>query len=121
MLTRLLLALFLLAPGLAVAANPAAEAAYQRATDEGKQGQWVNAAASYQSAIAYDPNMALAYRGLGYSYFHLGRKADCIHAYERYLQLAPSDKAMADYVQKMRATVPDLKAVPTAKPVATPI
>jgi tetratricopeptide (TPR) repeat protein len=121
MLIRTLFILSFLSTQLHAATNPAAEAAFQRATTEAKFGKWVAAASSYQSAASYDPGMALAWRGLGYSLYQLGKKEGCILAYDHYLQLVPGDKAMAAYVSKMRATLPASSPAATVPLAAAPV
>ncbi len=111
-----LVTLFFLASQLGAAVDPAAEAAFQRGLTEEKYTRWIAAENSYKTAIAYDPNLSQAYRHLGYCYYHLGHKENCIKAYERYLQLVPGDTAMADYVTKLRATLPDPASVATPQP-----
>jgi Flp pilus assembly protein TadD len=57
-------------------------------------------------AIAIDPRRAIAYVNLGDAYVKLKRDADARHAYEKYLELAPTSKS-ADYVkQKLKELVP---------------
>jgi tetratricopeptide (TPR) repeat protein len=116
MFTRTLVVLVFFAATLRAAANPGAEAALKRAHEEEKYARWASAADSYKTALSYEPSNPQTYRGLGYAYYHLGLKANCIQAYEHYLQLVPGDKVMADYVKQMKAALPAAKA--SGEPVA---
>jgi peptidoglycan/xylan/chitin deacetylase (PgdA/CDA1 family)/tetratricopeptide (TPR) repeat protein len=86
-------------PTSALAANNAGFAFYKQEKYEDAV-QWLN------RAIAIDPRRAIAYVNLGDAYMKLKRDAEARHAYEKYLQLAPTSKS-ADYVkQKLKELVP---------------
>ncbi|GIX48219.1 MAG: hypothetical protein KatS3mg131_2430 [Candidatus Tectimicrobiota bacterium] len=47
---------------------------------------------AYRQAIALDPQLAEAYKGLGLVQYRLGKKAEARTAFEHYLQLQPQAK-----------------------------
>ena len=52
----------------------------------------IRAVEAYQQAIAHDPKLAGAYRGLGLVQYQRGHKREARTAFERYLQLQPQAK-----------------------------
>jgi peptidoglycan/xylan/chitin deacetylase (PgdA/CDA1 family)/tetratricopeptide (TPR) repeat protein len=86
-------------PASALAANNAGFAFYKQEKYE-EAVQWLN------RAISIDPRRAIAYVNLGDAYLKLKRDADARHAFEKYLELAPTSKS-ADYVkQKLKELTP---------------
>lgn len=69
----------------------------------GSQRDFVNAAQFYQNAIAIDPTLAKAYRGLGLSLIKTGSAPEGQAALERYLQLSPD----ASDAKMIRLMVPE--------------
>ncbi|HTA77410.1 MAG TPA: tetratricopeptide repeat protein [bacterium] len=56
----------------------------------------------YQSAVNSNPT-AGAYQGLGTAYYFLGQKDQAISAYEKALQLNPSDTKLSGFINKLKA------------------
>jgi tetratricopeptide (TPR) repeat protein len=82
-------------PTSALAANNAGFAFYkQEKYDEAIQ--WLN------RAIEIDPRRAIAYMNLGDAYVKVKRSADAKHAYEKYLELAPTSKSADSARQKLQ-------------------
>jgi tetratricopeptide (TPR) repeat protein len=84
----------------------AAEAHLEQGLAYFEQKKWDEAIAEFQQAIQLNPELGVAYGGLGYSYA-LGQKdfEKAIAALEKYLQLAPdaTDRAEVEAdIQKMR-------------------
>jgi Flp pilus assembly protein TadD len=86
------------------------------------RGEFPNAAASYEKAIADDPNFAPAYRNLGVvSDLYLGDPERALTAFERYKELTGEEKPVSGWIAELRARTgkPPLKR-PAAAPAAGP-
>ena len=84
------------------------------------RGEFPNAAASYEKAIADDPNFAPAYRNLGVvSDLYLGDPERALTAFERYKELTGEEKPVSGWIAELRARTgkPPLKR-PSAAPAA---
>jgi hypothetical protein len=84
------------------------------------RGEFPNAAASYEKAIADDPNFAPAYRNLGVvSDLYLGDPERALTAFERYKELTGEEKPVSGWIAELRARTgkPPLKR-PQAAPAA---
>ena len=84
------------------------------------RGEFPNAAASYEKAIADDPNFAPAYRNLGVvSDLYLGDPERALTAFERYKELTGEEKPVTGWIAELRARTgkPPLKR-PSAAPAA---
>jgi TPR repeat/Tetratricopeptide repeat len=84
------------------------------------RGEFPNAAASYEKAIADDPNFAPAYRNLGVvSDLYLGDPERALTAFERYKELTSEEKPVSTWIAELRARTgkPPLKR-PAAAPAA---
>ncbi|MGH8209131.1 MAG: hypothetical protein ACREU6_05950 [Steroidobacteraceae bacterium] len=85
------------------------------------RGEFPNAAASYEHAIADDPNFAPAYRNLGVvSDLYLGDPERALTAFERYKELTGEEKPVSGWIAELRQRTgkPPLKrpAAPAAAP-----
>jgi tetratricopeptide (TPR) repeat protein len=85
------------------------------------RGEFPNAAASYEHAIASDPNFAPAYRNLGVvSDLYLGDPERALTAFERYKELTGEEKPVSGWIAELRQRTgkPPLKrpAAPAAAP-----
>jgi Flp pilus assembly protein TadD len=85
------------------------------------RGEFPNAAASYEHAIAADPNFAPAYRNLGVvSDLYLGDPERALTAFERYKELTGEEKPVSGWIAELRQRTgkPPLKrpAAPAAAP-----
>jgi len=88
------------------------------------RGQFRNAAASYERAIAADPNFAPAYRNLGVvSDLYLGDPERALTAFERYKELTGEEKPVSGWIAELRQRTgkPPLKrpSAPAAAPAET--
>src|SRR3569833_1019816 len=87
------------------------------------RGEFPNAAASYEKAIAADPNFAPAYRNLGVvSDLYLGDPERALTAFERYKELTGEEKPVSGWIAELRVRTgkPPLKRpAPTPAPAAT--
>jgi Tetratricopeptide repeat len=84
------------------------------------RGEFPNAAASYEKAIASDPNFAPAYRNLGVvSDLYLGDPERALTAFERYKELTGEEKPVSGWIAELRVRTgkPPLKR-PSAAPAA---
>jgi Flp pilus assembly protein TadD len=84
------------------------------------RGEFPNAAASYEKAIADDPNFAPAYRNLGVvSDLYLGDPERALTAFEHYKDLTGEEKPVSGWIAELRARTgkPPLKR-PSAAPAA---
>jgi tetratricopeptide (TPR) repeat protein len=84
------------------------------------RGEFPNAAASYEKAIAADPNFAPAYRNLGVvSDLYLGDPERALTAFERYKELTGEEKPVSGWIAELRQRTgkPPLKR-PSAAPAA---
>ena len=84
------------------------------------RGEFPNAAASYEKAIAADPNFAPAYRNLGVvSDLYLGDPERALTAFERYKELTGEEKPVSGWIAELRVRTgkPPLKR-PAAAPAA---
>jgi tetratricopeptide (TPR) repeat protein len=84
------------------------------------RGEFPNAAASYEKAIAADPNFAAAYRNLGVvSDLYLGDPERALTAFERYKELTGEEKPVSGWIAELRQRTgkPPLKR-PSATPAA---
>ncbi|MDB6089353.1 MAG: hypothetical protein JWN85_2137 [Gammaproteobacteria bacterium] len=80
------------------------------------RGEFPNAAASYEHAIAADPNFAPAYRNLGVvSDLYLGDPERALTAFERYKEITGEEKPVSGWIAELRQRTgkPPLKR-PTA-------
>jgi tetratricopeptide (TPR) repeat protein len=86
------------------------------------RGEFPDAAASYEKAIAADSNYAPAYRNLGVvSDLYLGDPERALTALERYKELTGEDRPVTSWIAELRQRTgkPPLKP-PGAAPAATP-
>ena len=86
------------------------------------RGQFRNAAASYERAIAADPNFAPAYRNLGVvSDLYLGDPERALAAFERYKELTGEDKPVSGWIAELRQRTgkPVKPQAPAAAPSGT--
>jgi tetratricopeptide (TPR) repeat protein len=86
------------------AASPAAEH-FEKGFDYFQQEKWDEAIAEFQEATQLDPDFALAYMALGYSFVNKGEFEEAIEALEKYLQLEPGADNRAQVendIQQMR-------------------
>lgn len=84
------------------------------------RGEFPSAAASYEKAIADDPNFAPAYRNLGVvSDLYLGDPERALTAFEHYKELTGEEKPVSGWIAELRARTgkPPLKR-PSAAPAA---
>lgn len=84
------------------------------------RGEFPSAAASYEKAIAADPNFAPAYRNLGVvSDLYLGDPERALTAFERYKELTGEEKPVSTWIAELRQRTgkPPLKR-PAAAPAA---
>jgi Flp pilus assembly protein TadD len=82
------------------------------------RGEFPSAAASYEKAIAADPNFAPAYRNLGVvSDLYLGDPERALTAFERYKELSGEEKPVSGWIAELRQRTgkPPLK-----RPATTP-
>jgi tetratricopeptide (TPR) repeat protein len=88
------------------------------------RGEFPNAAASYEHAIAADPNFAPAYRNLGVvSDLYLGDPERALTAFERYKELSGEEKPVSGWIAELRQRTgkPPLKRpAPAAAPSDAP-
>jgi Flp pilus assembly protein TadD len=67
------------------------------------RGEFPDAAASYEKAIAADPNFAPAYRNLGVvSDLYLGDPERALTAFERYKELTGEEKPVSGWIAELR-------------------
>jgi tetratricopeptide (TPR) repeat protein len=67
------------------------------------RGEFPSAAASYEKAIAADPNFAPAYRNLGVvSDLYLGDPERALTAFERYKELTGEEKPVSGWIAELR-------------------
>ena len=81
------------------------------------RGEFPNAAASYEKAIAADPNFAPAYRNLGVvSDLYLGDPERALTAFERYKELTGEEKPVSGWIAELRVRTgkPPLRRPPVA-------
>ena len=77
------------------------------------RGEFQDAAASYDKAIAADPNYAAAYRNLGVvSDLYLADPERALTAFERYKEITREDKPVSGWIAELRQR--------TGKPAARP-
>ena len=81
------------------------------------RGEFPDAAASYEKAIAADSNFAPAYRNLGVvSDLYLGDPERALTALERYKELTGEDRPVTSWIAELRQRT----GKPAVKPAATP-
>jgi tetratricopeptide (TPR) repeat protein len=81
------------------------------------RGEFPAAAASYEKAIAADPNFAPAYRNLGVvSDLYLGDSERALTAFERYKELTGEDRPVTSWIAELRQRL----GKPAVKPPAAP-
>ena len=86
----------LTAPEAIAQANPgSAKAQFESGNAYAQAGQWEQALAAYQKAIALDPNYQAAYANLGVVYFQLERFDLAASQYQKALELKPDDGEVA--------------------------
>jgi tetratricopeptide (TPR) repeat protein len=82
------------------------------------RGEFPSAAASYEKAIAADPNFAPAYRNLGVvSDLYLGDPERALTAFERYKELTGEEKPVSTWIAELRQRT---GKPPLRKPAAAP-
>ena len=77
-------------PTQAESARALAEAQVHRGDQELERGRYDAAAEEFQLALANDPTLGVAWRGLGIAHLMRHNEESARKAYARYLQLAPS-------------------------------
>ncbi len=85
------------------------------------RGEFKDAQASYEKAIAADPNYAAAYRDLGVlSDLYLGDPESALTAFERYKEITGEDKPVSTWIAELRQRTGKTAPRPAAKPAAEP-
>jgi Flp pilus assembly protein TadD len=87
-------------------ARAVAEAQVKRGDQELERGRYDAAAEEFQLALANDPTLAVAWRGLGIAHLMRHNEESARKAYARYLQLAPS----APDARDIRKAIAELNA-----------
>jgi Flp pilus assembly protein TadD len=81
------------------------------------RGEFQDAAASYEKAIAADPNYAAAYRNLGVvSDLYLADPERALTAFERYKEITREDKPVSGWIAELRQRT----GKPPVRPAAAP-
>lgn len=81
------------------------------------RGEFKDAQASYEKAIAADPNYAAAYRDLGVlSDLYLGDPESALTAFERYKEITGEDKPVSTWIAELRQRTGKTAPRPAAKP-----
>ena len=93
-------------PSQAEMARAVAEAQVRRGDQELEQGRYDAAAEEFQLALANDPTIAVAWRGLGIAHLMRHNEASARKAYVKYLQLAPT----APDARDIRRAIAELNA-----------
>ncbi|HVT54925.1 MAG TPA: methyltransferase domain-containing protein [Xanthobacteraceae bacterium] len=77
-------------------------ALYQKANELAGRGQWQDARASYEQAIAQEPQFAEAHNNLGMAFAHLGDGAKALHHFHQAYSIKPVLKdAFANFAHLM--------------------
>jgi tetratricopeptide (TPR) repeat protein len=85
------------------------------------RGKFQDAAASYEKAIAADPNYAPAYRNLGVdSDLYLADPERALTAFERYKELTGEEKPVSGWIAELRQRTGKPVVKPAAPPAAAP-
>jgi len=88
---------------------PGDKAAYEQALQKGDNhawdGRWMEAAQSYQRALAEFPDDLLAHTNLGQVYLRLGRHADALQHYQTARNHAPGDLVLMDKIAEIQAAL----------------
>src|SRR6185437_16385552 len=80
------------------------------------RGEFKDAEASYEKAIAADPNYAAAYRDLGVvTDLYLGDPERALTAFERYKQITGEDKPVSTWIAELRQRTGKPAPKPAAK------
>jgi Flp pilus assembly protein TadD len=87
----LLLLPFLLAPGLAAAADGTSGKQVKFGIEVAQQGMWREALFRFQRAVEIDPDNPSALNNLGVALEQMGRFDEARESYERALELKPED------------------------------
>jgi Flp pilus assembly protein TadD len=87
-------------------ARAVAEAQMRRGDQELERGRYESAAEEFQLALANDPTLAVAWRGLGIAHLMRHNEESARKAYLKYLQLAPS----APDARDIRKAIAELNA-----------
>jgi tetratricopeptide (TPR) repeat protein len=102
----------------AVKINPAnVQAGNELGIVERRLGKFAEAEAAYQAALAVDPNYAPAHLNLGVLYdLYLAEPQKALDEFERYVELAGSNKQVAGWIAELRKRVgaPAAKKEPTS-------
>jgi len=85
-----------------IQAPPAAEAALAKGKEAYEAGKFADAIPFLAKASAADPESAEALVYLGASCYQLKRYDEAIAAYEKYVELAPTDLASRDFLEEIR-------------------
>lgn len=93
-------------PSQAEMARAVAEAQVRRGDQELERGRYDAAAEEFQLALANDPTIAIAWRGLGIAHLMRHNEESARKAYARYLQLAPN----APDARDIRKAIAELNA-----------
>jgi tetratricopeptide (TPR) repeat protein len=93
-------------PSQAEMARAVAEEHVKRGDQELERGRYDPAAEEFQLALANDPTLAVAWRGLGIAHLMRHNEESARKAYARYLQLAPS----APDARDIRKAIAELNA-----------
>lgn len=85
------------------------------------RGEFKDAEASYEKAIAADPNYAAAFRDLGVlTDLYLGDPERALTAFERYKEITGEDKPVSTWIAELRQRTGKPAPKPAAKPAAEP-
>lgn len=85
------------------------------------RGEFKDAEASYEKAIAADPNYAAAFRDLGVlTDLYLGDPERALTAFERYKEITGEDKPVSTWIAELRQRTGKPAPKPAAKPATEP-
>ena len=85
------------------------------------RGEFKDAEASYEKAIAADPNYAAAFRDLGVlTDLYLGDPERALAAFERYKEITGEDKPVSTWIAELRQRTGKPAPKPAAKPATEP-
>jgi tetratricopeptide (TPR) repeat protein len=93
---------------------------YQEAVAQYQQGKYTECVASLKDAVGQDPAQWRAYQLMGNAYTQLKDPRSALGAYEQSLGINPSNQALKEYTDKLRASLQPVPMEANASPPSPP-
>lgn len=116
MFRRVILLILVLCPIRIYAATDPAQAYYMAGRNLMVRKDFKGAVVQFTQSLASNPRYAWSNRERATSYYYLGNRSAAISDYKRYLQMNPSDKKTAEFLQRLEPSTRQTPAAAQSRP-----